>query len=247
MAEHEEDTRPEGVSPTPGSGGPPDEREHPTPTRRRFLWGAAAAAIAASAAVCAWVGGLGRRALRTISRFPASDPPYIGEFKVNTVESSVPEFDPSTWRLTVDGLVGKAVELDWSELLGLPAAGAVRDFKCVEGWGVEDVRWEGVHVGELISRAVPKEGATHVVFHASGGVYTDALTLKEARDPRVMLAYRLNGKELDPRQGRPLRLIVPWMYGYKGPKWVERLELVDGPHNGYWERRGYPIDATIRT
>jgi DMSO/TMAO reductase YedYZ molybdopterin-dependent catalytic subunit len=55
----------------------------------------------------------------------------------------------------------------------------------------------------------------------------------------------MNGSPLDPRQGRPLRLILPWMYGYKGPKWVERIELTDSPFSGYWEQRGYPTDADL--
>ena len=224
---------------------PPDGAPEATtrrPTRRRFL-ALAAAFVAAVAGVVAF----GRSLLTRLPpiQLPPSD--YLGDFKVNTVEPTTPEFDEATWRLKVDGLVERPQKLTFSELSELPLARMAADFHCVEGWSVDDVRWEGVRVSELLSRVRPKPGATTVIFHSSGGVYADAISLEDARDARAVLAFRMNGIPLEPRQGRPLRLVLPWMYGYKGPKWVERIELTDRPFSGYWEQRGYPTDADLQS
>lgn len=218
---------------------PPDE---PTrrPTRRRFL-----GLLAAFAAAAAGIVALGRALLTRLPplRLPPSD--YLGGFKVRTVEPTTPVFDEATWRLTVDGLVERPAKLTFSELSALPVARMTADFHCVEGWSVDDLRWEGIRVSELLLRVRPRAGAKTVVFHSSGGVYADAISLEDAHDARALLAFRMNGAPLDPRQGRPLRLVLPWMYGYKGPKWVERIELSGRPFSGYWEQRGYPTDADL--
>lgn len=217
----------------------PDEQTR-RPTRRRFL-GFAAAFAAAAAGVVA----LGRTLLSRLPPLQLPSSGYLGDFKVNTVEPTTPAFDEATWRLRVDGLVERPTELSFSELSALPVTRMTADFRCVEGWGVEDVRWEGVRVSELLSRVKPGAGATTVVFRSSGGIYADSVSLEDALDPRAVLALQMNGAALDPRQGRPLRLVLPWMYGYKGPKWVERIELTDRPFTGYWEQRGYPTDADL--
>src|SRR5436309_442047 len=67
----------------------------------------------------------------------------FGGFRINQVEASTPAFDPDTFRLTVDGDVENPISLNWDQLLALPKASQVSDFHCVEGWGVNDVRWEG--------------------------------------------------------------------------------------------------------
>jgi DMSO/TMAO reductase YedYZ molybdopterin-dependent catalytic subunit len=218
----------------------PADEPLPRPTRRRFL-----ALAAAFVALVAGVVAFGRSLL---SRLPPVELPpsnYLGDFKVNSVEPTTPAFDEATWRLVVDGLVERPAKLAFSELSELPVTRMTADFRCVEGWSVEDVRWEGVRVSELLSRVRPQERGTTVIFHASGGVYADAIPIEDALDPRALLAFRMDGAPLEPRQGRPLRLVLPWMYGYKGPKWVERVELTDRPFTGYWEQRGYPADADL--
>jgi DMSO/TMAO reductase YedYZ molybdopterin-dependent catalytic subunit len=171
-------------------------------------------------------------------------------FRINSV-AEAPQFDSATWRLTVDGLFRRPLTLDYSQLTDLPSAERLRDFYCVEGWGVTDVTWKGITLSELMERADIDPAATHLIFHSSDGVgYTDSLTLEEARRPDTLLAYELNGEPLTHDMGRPLRLVLPGTYGYKYVKWVERVEAValapGEEHYGYWERYGYPIDATIR-
>lgn len=175
-------------------------------------------------------------------------PTAAGDFRINSILSG-PEYVPATWRLTVNGLFRSPLSLTFAELLALPQVEQVRDFYCVEGWGVPDVRWKGVTVGALIDRAEIEPGATHLVFYSGDGVYTDSLTLDEARRPDSLLAHQLNGEPLLPKMGLPLRLVLPGSYGYKYVKWVTRVEAIAaGPegYTGYWEQYGYPANAEIK-
>jgi DMSO/TMAO reductase YedYZ molybdopterin-dependent catalytic subunit len=165
-------------------------------------------------------------------------------FLIRSVEGTQ-RFDPETWQLKVDGLVKNERVFTYQEILDLPKISQVKNFMCVEGWGLDNQKWEGFHVRIIFDRLRPKAEARYVTFYAMGGKYSDSLTLQEALEPETMLAYKLNDKLLPPAQGRPLRLVVPRMYGYKSVKWVERITLTKERHIGYWERRGYPVDASI--
>jgi DMSO/TMAO reductase YedYZ molybdopterin-dependent catalytic subunit len=154
-------------------------------------------------------------------------------------------FREATWRLAGDGLVHSPFDLAWRDFTALPTTKMTRDFVCVEGWRVPRVDWQGVSGAELIRLVKPKPEARYVVFHADEGVYSDCLSLAEFADPRAMLAFRMRGRPLPAEHGGPLRLVVPWMYGYKSVKWVRRLEFVHDPIDGYWEQRGYPREAPL--
>jgi DMSO/TMAO reductase YedYZ molybdopterin-dependent catalytic subunit len=119
----------------------------------------------------------------------------------------------------------------------------VSDFHCVEGWGVKNVRWKGVKLAELIKHVQPKTNATHITFYSLGGVYTESLYFAEASEEQTLLAYGLYGKSLPAQQGFPLRVIIPLMFGYKGAKWVHRIEFTNQQHMGYWEQYGYNVDG----
>ncbi len=168
-------------------------------------------------------------------------------FRINTVERPTPVIDPAAFRLTVDGAVARPLTLTLDELKALPSVRQISDFHCVEGWGVSDVRWEGVRLQTLIEMVQPAQDAGFITFHSSGGTYKDSLTLQQAMLPDVLLAYHMDGGPLTRDHGYPLRLIVPHMYGYKGPKWLERVEFVKVRETGYWEDRGWKIDAWINT
>jgi DMSO/TMAO reductase YedYZ molybdopterin-dependent catalytic subunit len=168
------------------------------------------------------------------------------KFRVNTVAPGA-AFDESTWRLTVDGLMRHPLSLTFAEFKALPQVKRTRDFYCVEGWGVNGVEWGGVTVSEIMKQADIDPQATHLVFHSSDGVYTDSVTLEEARRDDTLLACELDGALLPPKLGQPLRLVLPGTMGYKYVKWVVRVEAINSPdgYKGYWEQRGYPEDATI--
>ena len=192
---------------------------------------------------------LGKEVLPRVSTSAGGGSPgKAGGFRINTVRPGQP-FDEATWKLTVDGLVRNPLALTFSQLKNLPQVEYVRDFYCVEGWGVSDVTWRGVALSEIMARADLDPAVTHLVLHSSDGVYTDSLTLEEARRSDTLLAYELGGEPLRPEMGQPLRLVLPGNYGYKYVKWVVRVEAIaagEKGYSGYWEKRGYPADATIR-
>jgi DMSO/TMAO reductase YedYZ molybdopterin-dependent catalytic subunit len=186
---------------------------------------------------------LGLAGLAACVRDETSSPP--GGFLERTVDSPRPEFDPDTYRLVVNGLVERPLNLTYRDLLSLPSASQTCDFRCVEGWGVDDVPWEGVRLQSLIDMVQPSGEAGFVTFHSLGGQYQESLSLEQAGMPGVMLAYRMYGDALPPERGSPLRLVFPRMFGYKGAKWVTRVEFRAERDLGYWEGFGYPSDGWV--
>lgn len=171
------------------------------------------------------------KAIRTINRF-----------RIRSVEQ-LPSFNPDTWRLAIDGLVDKPFTIGYKELLELKNEEQLSDFHCVEGWSVDKVKWKGVRLRTLFDLAGLKPEATAVSFHSASGIYIDSLSIKEALEPEVMLAYMLNDEPLPGEQGMPLRLVMPRMFGYKSVKWVNRITLTAAQEVGYWEALGYKMDG----
>ncbi|HRC61842.1 MAG TPA: molybdopterin-dependent oxidoreductase, partial [Dehalococcoidia bacterium] len=83
----------------------------------------------------------------------------IKGWRYNTVEKPVPNFDREEYRLVVDGMVERPLTLTYSELRALPAIRQVSDFHCVEGWGVDDVQWDGVRLQTIIDLVRPTSTA----------------------------------------------------------------------------------------
>ena len=160
------------------------------------------------------------------------------------ITSTNPRIDTSTYLLTVDGEVGNPVKLSWNNVLQLPQTVSVSDFHCVEGWSVLDCRWEGVRFKDLASLAKPKPTAQAVTFECVDN-YTTSLFLSELEGDDVLLAYKLNGEDLEEGLGFPLRLIVPSKYAYKSALWVTRVRFARGKELGFWERRGYSDSADV--
>jgi DMSO/TMAO reductase YedYZ molybdopterin-dependent catalytic subunit len=170
----------------------------------------------------------------------------VGGWRYNTVEKPVPPFDPAAYRLVIDGLVERPLSLSYEELRALPAVRQVSDFHCVEGWGVDGVLWDGVRLQTIFDMVRPTQTAEFVTFHSLGGIYRDSLTLHQAGLPDALVAYDMDGAPLSPDHGLPLRVVMPRMFGYKGAKWLTRIEFRDGRDIGYWEERGWRLDAWIR-
>jgi DMSO/TMAO reductase YedYZ molybdopterin-dependent catalytic subunit len=168
-----------------------------------------------------------------------------GGWRIYTVASTMPRFEPVSWRLRVDGLVERPLEFSYQELRALPKAEQVSTFHCVTGWIVQDVRWGGVRFHDLLAAAkpLPQAGALH--FVSAETPYEDYLSLGQVALADVLLAYEMDGKPLAREHGAPVRLVIPDMYGYKNVKWVERIELVPKSGPGYWEQRGYDVNAWV--
>lgn len=169
----------------------------------------------------------------------------VGGWRIYTISGEMPVFDERTWRLEIGGLVERPVSLGYDELLALPRVEQVSDFHCVTGWTVKNVRWAGVRFHDLLALAGPRPAAKAIRFISAEEPYTDSLTLDQALLHDVLLAYELDGEPLSRPHGAPARVVIPEMYGYKGVKWLRRLELVADLPRGYWENLGYDQDAWV--
>lgn len=179
---------------------------------------------------------------------PQSSPPIgggaNGHYRVYTV-TRIPAFSNENWSFTIDGLVNRGLSWNWTQFVKLQRTVQVSDFHCVTGWSVYRNTWEGIKLKDLLAQAGVKGSARNVKFYSGDGVYTDSLTLDQANMDDVMVAVMLDGKPIPSDLGGPVRLIVPKMYGYKSVKWLNRIELIEDDHIGYWEQRGYSNDAWV--
>jgi DMSO/TMAO reductase YedYZ molybdopterin-dependent catalytic subunit len=174
--------------------------------------------------------------------------PVAGRFRIYSVTASLPYRQPSEYRLTIDGLVDQPTELSYADLHDrLPQTALRRDFQCVTGWRVRKVPWVGVRLSDVLAEAGVRPEATRVVFHSFDGSYTESLSMDQARRPDVLVAHTLEGGPIGRQHGGPVRLYVAPMYGYKSCKWLDRIEIVDHlvDAGGYWESRGYDLDAWV--
>jgi DMSO/TMAO reductase YedYZ molybdopterin-dependent catalytic subunit len=172
-------------------------------------------------------------------------PDFSGRFPVLYVESSVPTVRPEQWVVEVSGLVEQPLKIDHQRWTTLPRLTYTKDFHCVEGWSVDNVDWGGVRVSEVLALAKPLPAGKFVNFVAYGGTYTDDLTMAEALGADTLLADTAEGEALAPEHGGPVRLVIPSQLGYKNVKWVVRLEVAAERHKGYWEQRGYSVEAPV--
>jgi len=170
----------------------------------------------------------------------------VGRFRIYTVTGRLHSRSEADYRLEVGGFVDTPVTLTMAELRAMPATRMTKDFQCVTGWRVNDVKWVGVRLSDLMDRAGVKQGAWGVRFVSFDGVYTETLTMDQARRADVIVAYEMDGKPVSSAHGGPARLYVAPMYGYKSIKWLQTIELSETqPPVGYWEARGYDTDAWI--
>jgi DMSO/TMAO reductase YedYZ molybdopterin-dependent catalytic subunit len=169
----------------------------------------------------------------------------VGGWRIYTISGSMPVFDEGSWRLDVSGLVGKPRSFTYRELAALPRVHEVRNFHCVTGWTVHNVRWSGVRLSHLLDLVEPHATARAVRFVSLEQPYNDSLSLEQARLHDVLLALEMDGKPLSRPHGSPVRVVIPEMYGYKGVKWLTKMELLDHQPTGYWEGLGYDQNAWV--
>jgi len=169
----------------------------------------------------------------------------IGRFRIYTVTGGLPSIDRSDYALKVRGLVDTPTTYSYADLRAMEPTNLTRDFQCVTGWRVSDVKWRGVKLRDVLDRVGVTDEAQAVRFYSFDGAYSESLTLEQARRNDVILAYELEGNELSSAHGGPVRLYVAPMYGYKSIKWLGGIEVVKKVVPGYWEQRGYDVDAWV--
>jgi sulfoxide reductase catalytic subunit YedY len=152
-------------------------------------------------------------------------------------------FKPRPWTIKVDGLVNKPLELDIDQLIGsVQLEERIYRMRCVEAWSMV-IPWAGFQLSELLGRAEPLGSARYVAFETvlrpeempgQSGLfqplpwpYLEGLRLDEAMHPLTILAVGLYGETLPNQNGAPIRLVVPWKYGFKGIKSITRISLVE--------------------
>jgi DMSO/TMAO reductase YedYZ molybdopterin-dependent catalytic subunit len=218
---------------------PPSEHRY---GRRGFLL-----LVAGGASSLVWAGPVSRflSPLTSAGSQLVGDLLPVGGWRIYTISGTMPIFDPSSWRLQIDGLVQRPRSLTYDELTALPKAEQVSTFHCVTGWTVENAHWGGVRFQQLFELVQPLPSATAVRFVSMERPYEDSLTLEQLRLPDAMLAYELGGQALSRPHGAPARVVLPEMYGYKGVKWLTRMELVAKQPEGYWEQNGYDQNAWV--
>ena len=129
-------------------------------------------------------------------------------------------------RLEVCGLEEHPRLIPWSSLSSLPRIRLDIPIICQLFNWYEDVQWEGIRLVDLIDHLrvdAPIDG--YFAFYSRDGVYFETLSRDEARDPRVLLAFGLNGEPLPEQHGGPLRLVVPFLQGYKSVKWLGGIRV----------------------
>jgi DMSO/TMAO reductase YedYZ molybdopterin-dependent catalytic subunit len=187
-------------------------------------------------------------------------------FKVNGTRkpegdayAALVESNFANWRLRVDGLVARPLDLSLEDLRTLPQRTQITRHDCVEGWSSIG-KWQGVPLAAVLQRASLLPTARFAVFHCAdmyehapdgNGQYYESIDLVDAFHPQTILAHCLNDAPLTVGHGAPLRLRVERQLGYKQAKYLMRVELTDRldgigrGKGGFWPDRGYEWYAGI--
>lgn len=143
---------------------------------------------------------------------------------------------PEEWRLTVNGLVSTPLTLTFADIQQFPLVEQISRMKCVECWSFK-AQWGGFGLADLMEQVKPKLSGQFVRFTCADE-YWEVLSVEDLTRDRVLFTYRLDGEFLADEYGSPLRLIVPWKYGYKGAKCITGIEFVSDLSAGYWPTAG---------
>jgi DMSO/TMAO reductase YedYZ molybdopterin-dependent catalytic subunit len=214
---------------------------------RRYGRGAFLALLGGGLSAFWWAGPASRIISPLSSQFSqlSADLLPVGGWRIYTITGTMPDLDPSLWALEVGGLVKRPRTFALADLKALPQARQVSTFHCVTGWTVKNVGWGGVRFHDLLSAVEPLPEAHAIRFISAEKPYEDSLTLEQALLPDSMLAYEMDGAPLSRPHGAPARVVIPAMYGYKGVKWLTRMEFVAKQPEGYWEQLGYDQNAWV--
>jgi sulfoxide reductase catalytic subunit YedY len=158
------------------------------------------------------------------------------------------DFRTRPWKVKIDGLVDKKQELDVDTIIKMaPPEERIYRHRCVEGWSIV-VPWVGFSLSELIKRVNPTSKATFVEFttlldpnqmpgqrrQVLDWPYVEGLRMDEAMNPLALLGFGMYGEELPNQDGAPLRIVLPWKYGFKSAKAIVRIRFTDKQPLNTW-------------
>lgn len=167
----------------------------------------------------------------------------------------------SPWTIDIGGVgADKPGLYDIAEIKGEHAIeNHIYRFRCVEAWSMV-IPWNGIKLADIIRAAQPNSKAKFVRFTTlndaqqmpnagwPGGAYIEGLTIAEAMNPLTLMATGIYDKTLEQQNGAPIRLVVPWKYGFKSIKSIVKIELVEHmPQNTWWRQndREYGFYANV--
>lgn len=174
----------------------------------------------------------------------------------------VDAFQPLPWQVEVTGLVAKPMTYDIDDLVrSFPLQERVYRHRCVEAWAMV-VPWTGFPLAELLKKAEPLPGAKYVRFvsfnrpdeashqrtRSLPWPYTEGLTLAEATNELTLVATGMYGHPLLKQHGAPVRVVVPWKYGFKCAKSIQRIELTAEQPATFWntlQPQEYDFEANV--
>lgn len=157
-------------------------------------------------------------------------------------------FRTRPWKVKVDGLVDKKQELDIDTILKMASPEErIYRHRCVEGWSIV-VPWIGFSLSELIKRVNPTSKAKYVEFTSLFDMtqmpgqrrpvlewpYVEGLRMDEAMNPLALLCFGMYGEELPNQDGAPLRIVLPWKYGFKSAKAIVHIRFTDKEPMNSW-------------
>jgi sulfoxide reductase catalytic subunit YedY len=164
-------------------------------------------------------------------------------------KANAQRFNPKPWTIKVEGLVKNPATIDLDTLIK-PYALEERIYRmrCVEGWSMV-IPWVGFPLADLIKRLEPQESAKFVEFATLLDAsrmpgqrypvlqwpYVEGLRMDEAMNPLTLMVVGLYGETLPNQNGAPIRLVIPWKYGFKGIKSIVRMRFTDKQPRGSWE------------
>lgn len=146
------------------------------------------------------------------------------------------------WTLDLFGNIENPATLKIDEIYKLADTDITADFHCVTHWSRYDLHWSGIPFKKIIELAKPRESVKFLVFHSFDG-YTANVSLEDGTRPNVIVATKLEGGEISPEHGGPIRMIIPHLYGWKSAKFLTKIEFLDEDRLGFWEVRGYSNTA----
>jgi len=164
-------------------------------------------------------------------------------------------FRTRPWKVKIDGMVDKKQELDLDTILKMaPPEERIYRHRCVEGWSIV-VPWIGFSLSELIKRVNPTSKAKYVEFttiydpsqmpgqrrNVLQWPYVEGLRMDEAMHPLCLLCFGMYGEDLPNQDGAPLRIIVPWKYGFKSAKAVVKIHFTDKEPQTTWNLANPPV------
>src|SRR5579864_8719439 len=157
-------------------------------------------------------------------------------------------FRTRPWKVKIEGLVEKKQELDVDTIIKMaPPEERIYRHRCVEGWSIV-VPWVGFSLSELINRVKPTSKAKFVEFTTIFDLnrmpgqrrqvldwpYVEGLRMDEAMNPLALLCFGMYGEELPNQDGAPLRIVLPWKYGFKSAKAIVRIRFVEKQPLNSW-------------